>query len=204
MTNHIRCRTENWLRKYTGVTLQILLISLTSFMGGNASAQSYNPKQGFCDQYARRAITQFQEAQHRNCGYADGHAGVGWHANYNAHYNWCMNGDERVSNSHTQIRNNGLNNCGARPPIDHTPPPGGQGMYIKRWDKIAGPGGGWSTGWVTQPNPYCGHFAVGCACGNINHCGWHPNGAQVLYWPNGCNQPAWTLRCTTMPAARGQ
>ncbi|HXP77597.1 MAG TPA: PAN domain-containing protein [Stellaceae bacterium] len=74
-----------------------------------------------------------------------------------------------------------------------------QQAFRSRWDKVAGPGGAWTTGWVpNMPRPICGH-TVGCACGGANYCGEYQSGAEAPYWPNGCGAPSWTVRCTSEP-----
>jgi len=71
--------------------------------------------------------------------------------------------------------------------------------FRSRWDKVDGPGGPWTTGWVPNvPRQMCAS-TVGCACGNYNYCGEYPNGARILTWPSGCGAPAWTLLCTSEP-----
>jgi len=73
------------------------------------------------------------------------------------------------------------------------------GTFRSRWDKVGGPGGGWSTGWVNNvPRRMCAS-TVGCACGGANYCGEFPSGAVIPNWPNGCAAPAWQLQCTSEP-----
>jgi hypothetical protein len=72
--------------------------------------------------------------------------------------------------------------------------------FRSRWDKIGGPGGAWSTGWVPNvQRQICGHFATGCNCNGYNYCGEYPHGAETYWWPNGCDQAAWKIRCTSEP-----
>lgn len=76
----------------------------------------------------------------------------------------------------------------------------GTGLFVSRWDKIAGPGGSWSTGWVPNvPRQICGHSHVGCACPGYNFCGEYGNGAETYWWPHGCHKPVWKIRCTSVP-----
>ena len=75
------------------------------------------------------------------------------------------------------------------------------GQYRCRWDKVAGPGEKWTTGW--QNNywwPACFHGG-NCACGSQNFCRipGYPPGATAIYWPKGCDGPAWTIRCSCEP-----
>jgi hypothetical protein len=79
----------------------------------------------------------------------------------------------------------------------------GAQAYECRWDKIAGPGGEWTTGWRPgMPTPYCGSETQPgqiqkCDCGGQqNYCGQFPSGAEIVHWPNGCGAPPWILRCT--------
>lgn len=73
--------------------------------------------------------------------------------------------------------------------------------FWARWDKISGPGGGWSTGWVRQPRAsQCGHYARGCRCGRYNYCGRYNNRQTKYWWPRGCRGPLWRIRCTVRPA----
>jgi hypothetical protein len=75
----------------------------------------------------------------------------------------------------------------------------GGAQFMSRWDKVSGPGGPWSTGWVTNvPRQICGS-SVGCACGGANYCGEYNNGDVIPTWPNGCAAPAWQIRCTSVP-----
>ncbi|MHA1538394.1 MAG: hypothetical protein ACTSUD_12635, partial [Alphaproteobacteria bacterium] len=67
-----------------------------------------------------------------------------------------------------------------------------------RWDKIGGPGGGWSTGWVrNQRQRICGHRARGCSCFGWNYCGNYRSGQTTSWWPRGCGGPRWKIRCTS-------
>jgi len=77
---------------------------------------------------------------------------------------------------------------------------GGAGLFRSRWDKIAGPGGPWTTGWV-EDRPYqgCPHQGTGCRCGGQNTCGDYASGDATTAWPYGCQQPPWTIRCTSVP-----
>jgi hypothetical protein len=69
--------------------------------------------------------------------------------------------------------------------------------YSCRWDKIAGAGGAWSTGWVPgHPTPYCGASAVNRVCGTSNFSAAQASGAQISYWPQGCAGPSWIIQCT--------
>jgi hypothetical protein len=80
------------------------------------------------------------------------------------------------------------------------------GAYRSRWDQIAGPGMPWTTGWVPNVHaPVCitqnilpGSLSR-CQCGDQNYCGEFPNGAVIIHWQKGCDQPPITLRCTSEP-----
>lgn len=83
-------------------------------------------------------------------------------------------------------------------------PPEPQG-YEARWRKI-GPGPSWSSQWThygpnfqaTYGRRVCGH-GNNCACGAQSYCtrdvGPVGAGETVLWWPQGCQSPAWTLVC---------
>lgn len=77
-----------------------------------------------------------------------------------------------------------------------------QAQFSCRWDKVAGPGDPWTTGWRPgMPTPNCGSETQPgqiqkCACGSANYCGQFPSGSEIVHWPNGCAAPPWTLRCT--------
>src|SRR5579864_2725393 len=74
---------------------------------------------------------------------------------------------------------------------------GQSGAFRSRWDKVGGPGGGWSTGWVYNvPRQMCAANS-GCSCGGVNYCGEFSTGAVIPNWPNGCAAPAWQLQCTS-------
>ncbi|MFI4935779.1 MAG: PAN domain-containing protein [Caulobacterales bacterium] len=78
-------------------------------------------------------------------------------------------------------------------------PGAGSPLYMSRWDKVGGPGGDWSTGWVMNvPRQMCA-ANTGCACGGVNYCGEHQSGEVVPNWPAGCGTPQWLLRCTSQP-----
>ena len=72
--------------------------------------------------------------------------------------------------------------------------------YSCRWDKVSGPGGAWSTGWVPgHPTPYCGASAVNRVCGSSNFSAAQPSGTSISYWPQGCAAPSWIIQCTCKP-----
>jgi hypothetical protein len=74
--------------------------------------------------------------------------------------------------------------------------PGGGASYRSRWDQI---GGDWSTGWLTgNAQQACTH-AFNCNCHGQNFCGSHPTGAVTFFWPEGCDRPAWMIRCLAEP-----
>ncbi len=53
-----------------------------------------------------------------------------------------------------------------------------------------------------SPNsPLCVH-GLSCSCpGSRNYCGQHRNGAEVLFWKDGCNRPPMTIQCVIRTAA---
>ncbi|MGK2742625.1 hypothetical protein ACSHT0_17270 [Tepidicaulis sp. LMO-SS28] len=75
--------------------------------------------------------------------------------------------------------------------------------YQSRWDKIDGPGGTWTTGWVPNHDaPQCGaHAPQSCSCGgSTSPCGMYGNGDTIVYAPYGCQRPErWVLQCTSIP-----
>jgi len=76
----------------------------------------------------------------------------------------------------------------------------GPHLFKSRWDKIAGPGGPWTTDWVPNvTDQVCGHSAPGCSCPGHNYCGIYKNGDVTYWWPQGCAGPMWTIRCTSVP-----
>jgi hypothetical protein len=52
------------------------------------------------------------------------------------------------------------------------------------------------------PNaPLCVH-GLSCSCpGSRNYCGQHRNGAEVLFWKDGCNRPPMTIQCVIRQTA---
>jgi hypothetical protein len=173
----------------TRVSFLTTLLALALFAGLTipvpVAAQSGS--QTLCDQYARNAVAQQQLNLNRGCGFSGGQGGAGWGSDYRAHYDWCRRVSVATSAHHTQIRNSMLSHCQPR-------------MYKSRWDKVSGPGGGWTTGWVPNvSSPICGHGANGCSCGGRNYCGTYKSGQSTYWWPYGCNGPAWIIRCTSVP-----
>jgi hypothetical protein len=75
-----------------------------------------------------------------------------------------------------------------------------------RWDRVDGRGS-WTTGWIRQtPAQYgvninrCGHFHSACRCpGRGSYCGWYNPGSVTGFFADGCNRPAWAIRCTVQP-----
>ena len=68
--------------------------------------------------------------------------------------------------------------------------------YRSRWDRI---GGEWSTGWLAgNAEQACSHSS-NCSCHGQNFCGDHPNGTVTFVWPEGCERPAWMIRCLSEP-----
>lgn len=52
----------------------------------------------------------------------------------------------------------------------------------------------------TPSSPLCVH-GLSCSCpGSRNYCGQHRNGAEVLFWKDGCNRPAITIQCVIKTA----
>ncbi len=138
----------------------------------------------FCDRYARRAIDQHRQNLSRRCGLR----GARWQSNYDNHYNWCRGVNRSQASGETNARTALLGQCR-----------GSSGLFRSRWDKIGGPGGPWSTGWVPNQNQQiCGHFHPGCRCGG-GFCGTYRSGATTYWWPQGCSGPRWRIRCTSVP-----
>ena len=52
----------------------------------------------------------------------------------------------------------------------------------------------------TPSSPLCVH-GLSCSCpGSRNYCGQHRNGAEVLFWKDGCNRPPITIQCVIRTA----
>jgi hypothetical protein len=52
----------------------------------------------------------------------------------------------------------------------------------------------------TPSSPLCTH-GLSCSCpGSRNYCGQHRNGAEVLFWKDGCNRPPITIQCVIRTA----
>ncbi len=52
----------------------------------------------------------------------------------------------------------------------------------------------------TPSSPLCVH-GLSCSCpGSRNYCGQHRNGAEVLFWKDGCNRPPITIQCVVRTA----
>ncbi len=142
-------------------------------------------KQAFCQRYSNTAISQQRQNLSRQCGFR----GARWQVNYNNHYNWCLRASTGSANSETNARTTQLRQC--RPAQSR--------LFRSRWDKIGGPGGPWTTGWVpNHTQQICGHQHAGCRCG-AGYCGNYRSGATTYWWPNGCQGPRWTIRCTSVP-----
>ncbi|MCL4764731.1 MAG: hypothetical protein KJZ80_00680 [Hyphomicrobiaceae bacterium] len=75
-------------------------------------------------------------------------------------------------------------------------------LYKSRWDKLSGPGGDWTTGWVpNHTQPVCGHFGENlCGCDpNSAACGTYSHGQSIVAAPYGCHRPErWIIRCTSV------
>jgi hypothetical protein len=68
-----------------------------------------------CDQYARRAVKQYTMTGRKGCGVrADGR----WNANYDTHYEWCLDAGEPARGSEQDARDDWLFRCGAQHMID--------------------------------------------------------------------------------------
>ena len=87
-------------------------------------------------------------------------------------------------------------------PSAQTPSSGpAPGQFRSRWDQL---GGTFTTGWVpNHPFQGCIH-GTSCSCGSENFCGNYTNGQTTTVWPQGCNGPRATIRCTSEvePAAK--
>jgi len=139
----------------------------------------------FCNRYADTAVNQNRQNIRRRCGFR----GNRWSNNRAGHFNWCMRVSRRSANAETNGRVSQLRNCRR----------GGRRLFKSRWDKIGGPGGPWTTGWVrNHTQPVCGHRAPGCRCGR-GYCGNYRSGATTYTWPRGCRGPRWRIRCTSVP-----
>ncbi|MHA1537478.1 MAG: LCCL domain-containing protein, partial [Alphaproteobacteria bacterium] len=131
---------NNWRRRETNA--RSIALRRCRGAGGNAAR--------ICRNYAQNAVNQNRQNLRRRCGYGGGR----WQSNYRAHYNWCLRANNNWRQRETNARNIGLRRCR-----------GNRGLFKSRWDKIGGPGGGWSTGWVrNQRQRICGHRARGCSC----------------------------------------
>lgn len=72
------------------------------------SAGGYNDNQGFgCNEYARTAVQQAQEARRLDCGYR----GSRWTRNYRAHLNWCRKVPQVESSREFRAREQLLAQC---------------------------------------------------------------------------------------------
>jgi len=155
-------------------------------------AQARNSR-SFCNWYAKNGTYHYRRQAQLRCGFRSG----AWKSNYYVHYNWCLRvSRQAVLNGHN-LRRRQLARC-VQAKTDGNPvrPKVNRGFWA-RWDKIAGAGGSWTTGWVGQAtNNRCGHFARGCRCGPNNYCGWYNNGSVTYWWPRGCGTALWRIRCT--------
>ncbi len=153
-------------------------------VGAGGAATPIRGTPGYCRNYANTAVTQNRENRQYGCGYG----GNRWTENYQGHYQWCMGTYPGNAASEDAARSRLLASCRSR-------------RYESRWDKIGGPGGPWTTGWVRNHKaPVCGHGAQGCNCGSgRNYCGTYRSGQATYWWPRGCSGPRWTIRCTSQP-----
>ena len=166
------------------VTAIIMIATLINFSLAGATN-----KASFCRNYASTAVSQNKQNIRRGCGYR----GNRWTNDYKGHYNWCMRVNRSTANSETNARTNDLQRC--QQPA----------MYKSRWDKVGGPGGAWTTGWVyNHTRQVCGHGAPPCnwCPGRQSACGEYPSGSVITHTPYGgsgdCNT-RWRLRCTSVP-----
>ncbi len=76
-----------------------------------AEQAELSPIAGRCKAYAREAVSQVRKANKLSCGYK----GALWGAEFDAHYNWCMQGENhRYINSMAAKRSKGLQQCSER------------------------------------------------------------------------------------------
>ncbi len=66
-------------------------------------------KRPFCEEYARKAVSQNKENLRRKCGYS----GQRWLSDDNAHFNWCMDVDGAAAEAERRSREADLKRCGS-------------------------------------------------------------------------------------------
>jgi len=89
------------------ITVYMGLFTLSSVLllwGCTATGRrSHDP----CDHYARTAVSQNQQNLGRRCGFT----GIGWHSDYNAHYQWCTNVPRELADQEIRRRGEDLRQC---------------------------------------------------------------------------------------------
>ena len=152
----------------------------------------------FCQEYSAAAIRQNQERLQLSC---QGGRSDWWSSELQHHFRWCVSlppNSPLPAQGHAD-RAAVIAKCVAARGGGQGGGGQGGGQFRSRWDKVAGPGGGWTTGWrPNHPGPFCDHQGVGCGCPGAAACGRYDSGTQITHAPYGCARPErWTLRCTS-------
>ena len=79
--------------------------------GFHGSASAADPE--FCREYARTAVEQFREAEHReSCNHLLGRGG--WSGDFRAHFEWCRGANRETAWHERESRNRHLDECSHR------------------------------------------------------------------------------------------
>jgi len=83
---------------------RLILISAAALTGAAfTTAATAAPKQ-FCENYARIAVNQAQQAQNQNLACT----GFRWHNWYDGHYQWCRSASKASAQAETVVRKRAL------------------------------------------------------------------------------------------------
>ncbi len=152
-----------------------------------------------CREYASIAVQQARRAREAGCGYR----GPRWTLNHDRHFRWCRTATVTERRGELAVRRAALKRCERATLPDRWPNDAllGErfrrpqtGRFVYRWKKVRGPGRRWSTPWQPSRSGKC-PMVNNCDCGGGSTCGVYRPGEAVLYWPDGCDGPAWVVLC---------
>jgi hypothetical protein len=91
-------------------SFSLVIVAVASLQGSSSTTP------GLCQRYAQRAVQQYQLMANRpKCNIrTDGR----WHANYKAHYDWCLSAQRAWTITEENARDTHLYKCGAQVRFD--------------------------------------------------------------------------------------